>query len=74
MTTAQVDADRVLTPADVARLFHVSPGQVARWARSGKLPAFRTLGGHLRFRWSEVAPLLSTGQAPAGDDAEAVGA
>jgi excisionase family DNA binding protein len=31
---------------------------VARWARAGKIPAIRTLGGHRRFRESEVLMFL----------------
>jgi excisionase family DNA binding protein len=50
--------DALLTPAEVAALFRVSPKTVTRWARSGKLTALRTLGGHRRFRTSEVRELL----------------
>lgn len=48
----------LLTPAEVAALFRVSPKTVTRWARAGKLTAMRTLGGHRRFRASEVRGLL----------------
>ena len=51
--------DALLTPAEVAALFRVSPKTVTRWARSGKLTALRTLGGHRRFRSGEVRELLS---------------
>jgi len=50
--------DALLTPAEVARMFRVSPKTVTRWARAGKLTAMRTLGGHRRFRASEVRDLL----------------
>lgn len=46
--------DELLTPSEVAALFRVNPKTVTRWARSGKLNAIRTLGGHRRFRASEV--------------------
>ncbi|HVT76178.1 MAG TPA: BldC family transcriptional regulator [Acidimicrobiales bacterium] len=55
--TISVESD-LLTPAEVATLFRVSPKTVTRWARSGKLTALRTLGGHRRFRASEVKELL----------------
>ena len=55
--TMQVESD-LLTPAEVATLFRVSPKTVTRWARSGKLTALRTLGGHRRFRATEVRDLL----------------
>ena len=46
--------DTLLTPAEVAALFRVNPKTVTRWARAGKITAIRTLGGHRRFRASEV--------------------
>jgi len=52
--------DALLTPAEVARLFRVSPKTVTRWARSGKLTALKTLGGHRRFRAAEVRGALAT--------------
>ncbi len=46
--------DDMMMPADVAALFDVTPKTVTRWARSGKLVAVKTLGGHRRYRRSEV--------------------
>jgi excisionase family DNA binding protein len=46
--------DKLLTPAEVARMFRVNPKTVTRWARSGKINAIRTLGGHRRYRQSEI--------------------
>jgi excisionase family DNA binding protein len=48
--------DRLLTPAEVAALFHVDPKTVTRWSNQGRLPSIRTLGGHRRFRWSDIEP------------------
>jgi excisionase family DNA binding protein len=50
--------DALLTPAEVAELFRVDPKTVTRWARSGKLSSIRTLGGHRRYRASEVRKFL----------------
>mgnify|MGYP003337866278 FL=1 len=50
--------DRLLTPAEVAELFRVDPKTVTRWAKSGKLTAVKTLGGHRRYKQSEVDLLL----------------
>jgi len=51
-------AERLLTPAEVASIFRVDPKTVSRWARSGKLDARRTLGGHRRYPESEIWALL----------------
>ena len=50
--------DALLTPSEVAALFRVNPKTVTRWARSGKLTAIRTLGGHRRFKASEIRRCL----------------
>ena len=54
----QPQADALLTPAEVAALFRVNPKTVTRWARAGKITAIRTLGGHRRFRASEIRRCL----------------
>ena len=51
--------ERLLTPGEVAALFRVDPKTVTRWAKAGKLSSIRTLGGHRRYRESEVRELLS---------------
>jgi excisionase family DNA binding protein len=48
----------LLTPSEVAELFRVDPKTVTRWAKSGKLTSIRTLGGHRRYKESEVKALL----------------
>lgn len=48
----------LLTPAEVAKLFHVDPKTVTRWAQAGKLTYRRTLGGHRRYPRDEVMRLL----------------
>lgn len=57
-TTATDRESELLTPGEVARLFGVDPKTVARWADAGELSAVRTLGGHRRYRASEVYRLL----------------
>jgi len=39
-------------------MFRVDPKTVTRWAKAGKLSSIRTLGGHRRYRASEVQSLL----------------
>jgi excisionase family DNA binding protein len=53
------DDDALLTPSEVAAMFRVNPKTVTRWARAGKISAIRTLGGHRRFRASEIHQFLS---------------
>ena len=50
--------DALLTPSEVAAMFRVNPKTVTRWARAGKLSAIKTLGGHRRFRASEIRRCL----------------
>lgn len=61
------DAEHLLTPSEVAALFRVDPKTVTRWAKAGKLTSIRTLGGHRRYRASEVHALLES-QGPVRGD------
>ena len=53
------DDTYILTLALVAELFAVSPRTVRRWADSGTLPSFRTVGGQRRFRWGEIRRVVA---------------
>jgi excisionase family DNA binding protein len=53
------DVERLLTPAEVAARFRVDPKTVTRWAKAGKLSSIRTLGGHRRYRATEIEALLA---------------
>jgi excisionase family DNA binding protein len=46
-----------LHTAEVADLLHVSPKTVSRWAKEGKLPFLKTLGGHRRYPEAEIRQL-----------------
>jgi excisionase family DNA binding protein len=59
MVKEREDVERLLTPAEVAARFRVDPKTVTRWAKAGKLSSIRTLGGHRRYRASEIEALLS---------------
>jgi excisionase family DNA binding protein len=63
MNQHMAESESLLTPAEVAAMFRVDPKTVTRWAQAGKLNAIRTLGGHRRYRESEVRALL-TGMVP----------
>lgn len=61
----------LLTPGEVADLFRVNPKTVTRWANAGKLTPVRTLGGHRRYRRSEVERLLIEGGMILNDEDDA---
>ena len=69
------ESEPLLTPSEVATLFRVDPKTVTRWAKAGKLTSIRTLGGHRRYRATEVRALLGDipGQRDPGADAAATG-
>ena len=46
-----------LRAAEVADILHVSPKTVSRWAKEGKLPFLKTLGGHRRYPEAEIREL-----------------
>jgi excisionase family DNA binding protein len=52
------NSEKLLTPSEVAALFRVDPKTVTRWAKAGKLSSIRTLGGHRRYRESEIRELI----------------
>jgi excisionase family DNA binding protein len=61
------ETEHLMTPGEVASLFRVDPKTVTRWAKAGKLTSIRTLGGHRRYRSSEVRSLLEKNGARIGD-------
>jgi excisionase family DNA binding protein len=50
--------ERYLRGAEVAELLQVSAKTVARWAKDGKLPYARTLGGHRRYPEASIRALV----------------
>lgn len=58
MSVRDTPHEPLLTPAEVATMFRVDPKTVTRWAKAGKLTSIRTLGGHRRYRETEVRGLL----------------
>jgi excisionase family DNA binding protein len=52
------EAPTYLRPAEVADLLSVSPKTVSRWAKEGKLPFMKTLGGHRRYPEAEIRELV----------------
>jgi excisionase family DNA binding protein len=60
---AAPDLPRYLHTAEVADILHVSPKTVSRWAKEGKLPFLKTLGGHRRYPAAEIRQLADELQA-----------
>lgn len=49
---------KVFGAFEIARLFHVTPITVNRWIKEGKLPSFKTAGGHYRVWEKDVKALM----------------
>jgi len=49
---------KYLTPSEAARLLHVSPKTIDRWADQGLIPCVVTLGGHRRFAPDAIAAVV----------------
>ena len=60
--------EQLMTPAEVAAIFRVSPKTVTRWSREGRIPAVRTLGGHRRFRAVDVRRAAEAVSRPEASD------
>lgn len=60
-------AESFLSPAEAADLLGVHPRTLSRWEQAGKLHVIRTVGGHRRYRRTEVLALRSAveGEPPA---------
>jgi excisionase family DNA binding protein len=54
------DAEPFLFTSQVADLLHVSPKTIARWAKDGRLPFQRTLGGHRRYPEAAIRELAQS--------------
>ena len=67
MLNRDTEVEVLLTPSEVASLFRVDPKTVTRWAKAGKLTPIRTLGGHRRYRKSEVQSLLAKQEGEKGN-------
>jgi excisionase family DNA binding protein len=54
-------AEPLLTPGEVAEIFRVDAATVTRWAKDGRIGSIRTLGGHRRYRETEILEALNEG-------------
>jgi excisionase family DNA binding protein len=58
--TAQPTQPKMLRSSEVAALLQVSPKTVSRWARGGKLPHTRTMGGQRKYPEAEIRELAAS--------------
>ena len=56
---ATTESRSYLRTAEVADILYVSPKTVSRWAKEGKLPFLRTLGGHRRYPEAKIRELAN---------------
>lgn len=68
------ESDEYLLASEAAELLGgVSPKTISRWAKEGKLPYLRTLGGHRRYPAAPLRDLAaSLGYQPDSDDTDAL--
>lgn len=51
------ERERFLLPAEAARMLGVATSTLRRWAEEGKLQSGSTIGGHRRYRESDIMRL-----------------
>ncbi len=57
----------VFTTFEAAKLCHVSPLSIINWVNAGRLPAFRTPGGHRRIRRDDLVRFMRENGIPLPD-------
>jgi excisionase family DNA binding protein len=58
----------VYTTFETAKLCHVSPLSIINWVNAGRLPAFRTPGGHRRIRREDLIRFMRDNGIPLPDE------
>lgn len=56
--------DSLLTSYQVGSLLQVNPSSVNKWVKEGRIPAFRTPGGHRRIRARDLVSFLTQHEMP----------
>lgn len=62
--TQDVRPDSLLTSYQVGTLLQVNPSSVNKWIKDGRIPAFRTPGGHRRIKASDLVSFLAEHKMP----------
>ena len=60
----EIRADSLLTSYQVGALLQVNPSSVNKWVKDGRIPAFRTPGGHRRIRAIDLVSFLNEHKMP----------
>jgi excisionase family DNA binding protein len=65
--------ESLLTSYEAGALLQVNPSSINNWVRAGRIPAFRTPGGHLRIRARDLVQFLCVHKMPIPTNLEAAG-
>ena len=71
-TTRDLGLDRLLTSHEVGVLLQVNPSSINKWVNEGRIPAFRTPGGHRRIKLADLLVFLQEHKMPVPAALEAV--
>jgi excisionase family DNA binding protein len=66
--TGPIDAESLLTSHQAGLLLQVNPSSINNWVREGRIPAFRTPGGHRRIRAADLVTFLTDHDMPIPKD------
>jgi excisionase family DNA binding protein len=68
-----MDSKQSFSTSEVARFCHVTPDTVRKWAEAGRIPVFKTPGGHRRIRRDDLVTFLRENGIPMGDELRVLG-
>ena len=63
-----MDSKPSFSTSEVARFCHVTPDTVRKWAEAGRIPVFKTPGGHRRIRRDDLVQFLQENGMPLSGD------
>ena len=63
-----MDFKQSFSTSEVARFCHVTPDTVRKWAEAGRIPVFKTPGGHRRIRRDDLIQFLQENGMPLAGD------
>lgn len=55
-----MENDKLLHPWEAAQMMGVSIKTLSRWAKAGKVPFIKTLGGHRRYKRAAITALINS--------------